>query len=133
MASKKDIKATLNSIVGVGSVSKREPLKPVEEDGVSKEMIEELNLSAELAEALQKRRSQYSGKPSKAGRPARPDEEREREQRATFILDKELVRQLKYVSLVDTRMLKEVVSEAINDYLRKWESQKGIKIELPKE
>lgn len=51
--------------------------------------------------------------------------------RATFIVDSELVRKMKYISLAEDRMLKDVMSDALTSYVGWWESKNG-EINLPK-
>ena len=41
--------------------------------------------------------------------------------RATFIVDPDLVRKVKYISLVEGILLKDVISEALNSYVDAWE------------
>ena len=51
--------------------------------------------------------------------------------RATFIVDPDLVRKVKYISLVEGILLKDVISEALNSYVDAWE-ENNRKIKLPK-
>ena len=51
--------------------------------------------------------------------------------RATFIVDPDLIRKVKYISLVEGILLKDVISEALNNYVDAWE-EKNKKIRLPK-
>lgn len=51
--------------------------------------------------------------------------------RATFIVDPDLLQKVKYISLVEGALLKEVISEALNNYVDKWETDNR-KIRLPK-
>ena len=51
--------------------------------------------------------------------------------RATFIVSAELLRKIKYISLMDDRLQSEVVGEALSLYVSKWESENG-KIRIPK-
>ena len=51
--------------------------------------------------------------------------------RATFIVDPELIRKVKYISLVEGSLLKDVISEALTSYIESWESENG-RIRLPK-
>ena len=50
---------------------------------------------------------------------------------STFIVDPDLVRKVKYISLVEGILLKDVISEALNNYVDAWE-EKNKKIRLPK-
>ncbi len=102
------------------------------DDVVSQETIEKLGISPELEEALNRKRSATSGRPkqSKGGESTeyytRPDE-----RRATLILKKEAIRKMKYIALMDTKLIKEVYAEAISYYVEMWESEHGT-INLPK-
>jgi len=55
-----------------------------------------------------------------------------REIRATFIVDPDLLRKVKYISLVKDILLKEVISQALTNYVDAWE-RRNQKIRLPKE
>lgn len=52
------------------------------------------------------------------------------EARTTFIVNKELVRKLKYVSLVEQTPIKDFVARALEKELSEWETKNG-KIKLP--
>lgn len=69
------------------------------------------------------------GRPKK-GEPAKSSK-KPQEIRATFIVDPDLVRKVKYISLVEGILLKDVISEALNNYVDVWEV-KNKKIRLPK-
>ena len=51
--------------------------------------------------------------------------------RATFIVYPDLLQKVKYISLVEGALLKDVISEALNNYVDKWETDNR-KIRLPK-
>lgn len=118
MGRKRDIASFVNSIVG------EEP----EPQPLPKETAAELQITPEMEEALNAVRKANTGRPRK-------NEERQRnptnERRTTFILDIDLVRKIKYISLADARLLKDVVGEAFADYIEKWENENGT-ITLPK-
>ena len=78
-------------------------------------------VTEEMKENLEAKRRQNVGRPRK----------QTTEVRATFIVDPEVVRKLKYVSLAEGSLLKDVIAEALNSYLDTWESENG-KIRLPK-
>ncbi len=69
--------------------------------------------------------------PRKPGRPRKSDTEKIEEIRATFIANAEQMRQVKYISLVEGKLLKDVLADAIRFYVSAWESENG-KIKLPK-
>ena len=78
---------------------------------------------------LEAKRRENVGRPKKgeAGKSAKKPQEI----RATFIVDPDLVRKVKYISLVEGILLKDVISEALNNYVDIWE-EKNKKIRLPK-
>jgi hypothetical protein len=46
-------------------------------------------------------------------------------------VDKDLTRKLKYIALMETKLYKNVISEALISYIERWESENGV-INLPK-
>lgn len=94
------------------------------ESNLPKSIVEELGVSPELEDKLNEVRKRGLGRP-RGKNPAKP-----REHRATFIVPKEIIRKLKYISLADTRTYKDTVGEALQGYIDKWEKKNGI-INLP--
>lgn len=45
--------------------------------------------------------------------------------RTTFIFDKAMLNQLRYISLVEKKTLKEIVGELIDGYVARWEKSNG--------
>lgn len=80
----------------------------------------------EMKENLEAKRRQNVGRPRKGETGSKSEEVR-----ATFIVDPEVVRKLKYISLVESNLLKDVISEALTSYIESWESENG-RIRLPK-
>ena len=78
---------------------------------------------------LEAKRRENVGRPKK-GETAK-SAKKPQEIRATFIVDPDLVRKVKYISLVEGILLKDVISEALNNYVDAWE-EKNKKIRLPK-
>lgn len=78
---------------------------------------------------LEAKRRENVGRPKK-GEPAK-SAKKPQEIRATFIVDPDLVRKVKYISLVEGILLKDVISQALNNYVDVWE-EKNKKIRLPK-
>ena len=78
---------------------------------------------------LEAKRRENVGRPKK-GETAK-SVKKPQEIRATFIVDPDLVRKVKYISLVEGILLKDVISEALNNYVEAWE-EKNKKIRLPK-
>lgn len=83
-------------------------------------------VTEEMAEKLQTLR----GKASARG-PRKTKKKPERAYRATFIVDIELVRKVKFIAISDTRLLREVIADALGAYVSKWEEEHH-RIRLPK-
>lgn len=119
MARKKDIASLIKGIVG------DEPaiLPSADEQGnLPTSTAEALHIDSDLEEKLNQVRR------AKVGRPRKYDEaeRRERENRATFIVSKELVRKVKYISLKDSRLVKDIVADALSEYITEWETKNGV-------
>lgn len=82
-------------------------------------------VTSEMQENLEAKRRQNVGRPKKSTT-AKPTNET----RATFIVDADVVRKLKYISLAEGKLLKEVVNTALTGYIDQWESENG-QIRLP--
>ena len=68
----------------------------------------------------------------KAGRPRKTvDENSSKEIRATFIVNQDDLQKIKYISLVESLLLKDIIGNAISSYIEEWERENG-KIRLPK-
>lgn len=80
-------------------------------------------------EKMKSKRRENVGRPKK-GEPAK-SAKKPQEIRATFIVDPDLLRKVKYISLVEGILLKDVISEALSNYVDAWE-EKNKKIRLPK-
>ena len=78
---------------------------------------------------LEAKRRANVGRPKK-GEPAKSTK-KPQEIRATFIVDPDLLRKVKYISLVECILLKDVISEALNNYVDAWETINR-KIKIPK-
>lgn len=83
----------------------------------------------QMKSKLEAKRRENVGRPKK-GEPAK-SVKKPQEIRATFIVDPNLVRKVKYISLVEGILLKDVISEALSNYVDVWE-EKNKKIRLPK-
>ena len=105
----------------------REASADGQENRVPSELIEELGISPEMEAQLNELRRGKPGRPKgrESGNP------NPRENRATFIIDRDLTRKLKYIALMETRLYKDVVSEALRSFVEGWESENGT-INLPK-
>lgn len=124
MSSKKTIANLVNAIV---DEPQREAKRTEEEDSkpLSKEQVEKYGITPELEDRLNAVRTERTGRPRKG-------ESRDKnpyEGRATFVVDLRLIRKLKYISLMDGKLLKDIQEEALSSYIEKWEAKNG-KIKL---
>ena len=125
MANKKDIANLISGIVGE---PQQELLRRQDEEGnVAPEVVEKLGITPEMEEKLNEIRRARVGRKRKD---EEQDEAKQHEGRATFVVDTRLVRKVKYISLMDSKLLKDVISEALNAYIKKWERANG-EINLP--
>ena len=95
----------------------------------SKKETTETSDTEQMKSKLEAKRRENVGRPKK-GEPAK-SAKKPQEIRATFIVDPDLVRKVKYISLVEGILLKDVISQALNNYVDAWE-EKNKKIRLPK-
>lgn len=116
---KKNLASLMNGIMGDTKPS--EPEAPaVGQPESAAEVTEEMKAN------LEANRRRNVGRPRKGESGSKNNEVR-----ATFIVDPELIRKVKYISLVESSLLKDVISEALTSYIEAWESENG-KIRLPK-
>lgn len=94
-----------------------------------KQEASETAAAEQMKSKLDAKRRENVGRPKK-GETAK-SARKPQEIRATFIVDPDLVRKVKYISLVEGILLKDVISEALNNYVDAWE-EKNKKIRLPK-
>ena len=78
---------------------------------------------------LEAKRKENVGRPKKGE--AAKNTKKPQDIRATFIVDPDLLRKVKYISLVEGTLLKDVINEALNNYVDSWE-ELNKKIRLPK-
>ena len=95
----------------------------------AKKEATELAATKQMKSKLEAKRRENVGRPKK-GETAK-SVKKAQETRATFIVDPDLLRKVKYISLVEGILLKDVISEALNNYVDAWE-EKNKKIRLPK-
>ena len=114
---KKNLASLMNGIMG-----ETKPVEPAIEqpESAAVEVTEEMKAN------LEANRRRNVGRPRKGESGSKTNEVR-----ATFIVDPELIRKVKYISLVESSLLKDVISEALTSYIEAWESENG-KIRLPK-
>lgn len=126
MAKKDRLKSLLGGIGEQGQPQPSQEAITPEVDKVAKEIIDELGISSEMEEQLNLIRKNKVGRPSgrKNGNP------KPRENRATFIVERDTIRKLKYIALMETKLYKDIVSEALNKFIEQWEKKNGV-INLP--
>lgn len=121
---KKNLASLMNGIMG-----DPKPQGPTVSDTATNEQASETyssEVTEEMKENLEAKRYSNVGRPKKGMTNTKKEETR-----ATFIVDPELIRKLKYISLVESSLLKDIVSEALINYIHAWEVENG-KIRLPK-
>lgn len=117
---KKNLASLMNGIMGDSRPAEPENPTSRNSDGTATEVTEEMRANLEAT------RRRNVGRPRKGESGSKTNEVR-----ATFIVDPELIRKVKYISLVESALLKDVISEALTSYIEAWESENG-KIRLPK-
>ena len=117
---KKNLASLMDGIMGEPkpAITIEPAVKPQETTPVSE-------ITEEMVDSLETKRKRNVGRPRKG-----EDVIRSNEIRATFIVDPELVRKLKYISLVNCELLKDVVDRAFKTYIEAWESANN-RISLP--
>lgn len=115
MANKKSLERLVGGILG-----EQQPIEKTKE--LSKEVEEALNVSDELKAALNRERTKDVGRPKKGVYSPEIGTKKE-ETRATFIVNKKNLRKIKYISLMETRQIKDVIGEALSDFIEKWEKE----------
>ena len=108
---------------------KQESPKEVPTKASSKQEATETAATEQMKSKLEAKRRENVGRPKK-GESAK-SAKKPQEIRATFIVDPDLVRKVKYISLVEGILLKDVISEALNNYVNAWE-ENNRKIKLPR-
>lgn len=130
MAKKDRLKSLLGAITDSPTQEPQEAVtaSAMEDDNrVASEVVQELGISHEMEEQLNEVRRARVGRPK--GR--KNGNQKPREERATFIVDKDLTRKLKYIALMETKLYKNVIAEALSSYIERWEGENGV-INLPK-
>lgn len=117
MANKKSLERLVGGIIG-------EPQPMETRETLSNEAQETIVVSDELKDALNRERTKNVGRPKKGVySPERGT--KEDETRATFIVNKKNLRKVKFISLIETKQIKDVIGEAIADYIAKYEQENG--------
>ena len=99
---------------------KQESPKAAPAKASSKEETTETAATEQMKSKLEAKRRENVGRPKK-GETAK-SAKKPQEIRATFIVDPDLLQKVKYISLVEGILLKNVISEALNNYVDKWET-----------
>lgn len=115
MAKRRDTASLIDRFIS-GSSAQTEP---------STSQAEPPQVSEELLDALNKHRHKNVGRPKTAT--GAPPEERPGygDTRFTIIVKKELQQKMKYISAIETRTLKDILSEVLGMYVKKWEAANG--------
>ena len=108
---------------------KNENQKATSSKVAPKQEATETAATEQMKSKLEAKRRANVGRPKK-GEPAKSTK-KPQEIRATFIVDPDLLQKVKYISLVEGILLKDVISEALNNYVDVWEEMNK-KIRLPK-
>lgn len=117
---KKSLAQLMDGIMGDDTYqANTQEVAPKEDSPVS-------TVTDEMRDKLESKRRQNVGRPKKGDKSSKTEEIR-----ATFIVEPELIRKIKYISLVEGTLLKDVISTALSTYIEDWES-KNTKIRLPK-
>lgn len=123
MTRKKDIENLISGIVG-GQQSEDEHATDIPQ-----EVVERLGITPDLEDKLNEERRRHVGRRAKNDHTPKID--RSGEVRATFIVNRDDVRKIKYVALMEGKLMKDIVAEMIHDYLDKWSAEHGRDIVLP--
>ena len=150
--SKKNLSLWMDGFIGEANptdqakeLPQEQQVEQTQEQAVAKEVQEQQHAVTEEASvqrevpataSTEKMKSKLDAKRREnVGRPKKGETaksaKKPQEIRATFIVDPDLVRKVKYISLVEGILLKDVISEALNNYVDAWE-EKNKKIRLPK-
>lgn len=113
----------MSGIIGEKSSTEETDIQP---DQLTDTSDEAADITPEMEQSLTEKRYQNVGRPRKGAQAKKVVETR-----ATFIVNPELVRKLKYISLAEGRLLKDVVSMAMTEFIDQWEVENG-RIKLPK-
>lgn len=108
---KKNLASLMSGIMGESQQS---------DNPVSEQETQTHNQPTQTQQATPKR-----GRPSKSTPDGKTDETR-----ATFIVSESLLRKMKYISLVEGSLLKDVLRDSLESYISNWEKTNG-QINLP--
>lgn len=78
---------------------------------------------------MEKVKTEPKAEPKPRKGPGRPRKGEVREPddsiRATFVGDRQIIRSLKYIAIMEDCMLKEIIDDAFKSYIEKWEKKNG--------
>ena len=135
--SKKNLSLLMNGFIGENKQLVNEQEVQMQESEIT-QGSQEGNITSSPSEAentqlmnakLEAKRKENVGRPKKGE--AAKNAKKPQEIRATFIVDPDLLWKVKYISLVEGTLLKDVINDALNNYVDGWE-EKNKKIRLPK-
>ena len=134
---KKNLTLLMDGFIGEAQTSSATQQQSIQGKSVAHNEVnhvkETLSVETETTEQMKSRleakRKENVGRPKKGE--AAKIAKKSQEVRATFIVDADLLRKVKYISLVEGLLLKDVIAEALNAYVNKWE-EVNRKIRLPK-
>lgn len=122
---KKNLASLMSGIMGEPE-PQTAPATPVKEQTVyDKQYISTDNKEEDNNSAIE------NSNPRKAGRPRKSDSEKSQEIRATFIVNNDQLRKIKYISLVEGVLLKDIVERSFAQFIEDWEKANST-INLPK-
>ena len=115
---KKNLASLMSGIMGDS--------KPQDKGGFEVQVSKSQEVSEELIETSVNPRYSNVGRPKKG-----TTKEKKNEIRATFIVDPEQIRKIKYISLVENALIKDIMAVALSNYIEEWEQRNG-SIKLPR-
>lgn len=98
-------------------------LQPVAEEPKAQTQeppVETAPVKAEEEPAAVETKRRGVGRPKKVAQPEQPEDIR-----ATFVMNPEQQRQIKYISLMEGKMLKTILAEALAAYIENWQAENG--------
>lgn len=82
---------------------------------------EAMGITPEMEAKINELRYRKVGRPKGTGRKDKPEETR-----ATFVVNPNTIRKLKFISLNEGRLHKDIIEEALSKYITEWEEKNGV-------
>lgn len=130
MKKKKDIAALVSGLVGPvdrfeeqqeeTTAATQEEQQDDRKKPLDKELIAGLQITPDMVAAINQLRLQGSGRPKKGRTKGDPNIKR-----STFLVDQRVVAALKHLAILEGRLYKDVVNEALTDFVHRWEKKTG--------